>query len=92
MSDMGKVPRVMLITDSAARSCNSRLRQDQEIEMNTTTEVEIGAVSDELDDKALELASGGGLVDTVNRAVFAIGCVLSGGTLSAKGSQLQCKT
>jgi hypothetical protein len=49
-------------------------------------------VTTNLDDKDLELVSGGAhsLGDTLHRLGFALGCVLSGQTLTVKGDQLQC--
>jgi len=45
-----------------------------------------------LDDKDLELVSGGErtLYENLHRLWFAASCVLGGGTLDVKGDQLQC--
>jgi hypothetical protein len=47
----------------------------------------------DLNDTDLELVSGGeySLGDTLHRLVFAVTCVLGGGTLTSKDGQLQCR-
>lgn len=50
------------------------------------------ATTNLLDDKDLELVSAGArsLGDSLHRLWFAVGCVLSGQTLTVKDDQLQC--
>jgi hypothetical protein len=57
------------------------------------TKLNTESTTTHLDDKDLELVSGGeySLGDALHRLGFAIGCVLGGGTLTVKGEQLQCR-
>lgn len=45
-----------------------------------------------IDDKALELVTGGErtILENLHRLVFAVSCVLDGNKLTVKGDQLQC--